>query len=492
MRHARILAATVLMMLVLFSDAGAAMTGMTGGSQPHENMQPWLGVSHIIALQGVFPSRNLTDADDPIDLLSGAEPGLGEITLFGGNFAPRGWAFCDGQLLPIAQNSALFSILGTTYGGDGRTTFGLPDLRGRGVMHTGAGLGLTPRVLGETGGVEDASLSVAQMPSHDHTLPPSSNVTEVTGGGQAHGNMQPYLGLNRVIALNGLFPSRNLTDGGETLNEFGADPYIGGIGIFAGNYTPRGWARSDGQLLSISENSALFAILGTTYGGDGRTTFGLPDLRGRFAIHEGEGPGLTDRNLGEMLGTEQVTLAEAQMPSHHHTLPPSSDLTGPAGGGQGHPNMQPSLALNYVIALNGIFPSRNITSGDDTLTELTASEPLVGEIGLFAGNFAPRGWAFCDGQLLPISSNTALFSILGTTYGGDGRTNFALPDLRGRVPIHPGTGIGLTRRRLGEKGGLEDEVLGLAELPAHDHVIPEPATLGLLLIGSVLLSRRRR
>ncbi len=98
-----------------------------------------------------------------------------------------------------------------------------------------------------------------------------------------------------------------------------------------------------------------------------------------------------------------------------------------------------------------------------------AQEPFIGEIRLFAGNFAPRGWAFCDGQLLAISSNTALFSILGTTYGGDGRTTFALPDLRGRVPLHPGTGAGLTPRRLGQRVGTETNVLTVLNLPSHNH-----------------------
>jgi microcystin-dependent protein len=107
-------------------------------------------------------------------------------------------------------------------------------------------------------------------------------------------------------------------------------------------------------------------------------------------------------------------------------------------------NMQPFLGVNYIIALEGIYPSRS------------SLEPYIGEISIFAGNFAPRGWALCDGQLLPIAQYSALFSLLGTTYGGDGRTTFALPDLRGRVPLHPGTGPGLTSRRLGETGGVEE------------------------------------
>jgi microcystin-dependent protein len=120
-------------------------------------------------------------------------------------------------------------------------------------------------------------------------------------------------------------------------------------------------------------------------------------------------------------------------------------------------NMQPYAAINYVIALEGIFPSRN------------GSEPFLGEIYMFAGNFAPRGYALCDGQLLPIAQNTALFSILGTTYGGNGQTTFALPDLRGRAPIHPGTGPGLTPRFLGEIGGAESRTI-----TTHTHTVPQP------------------
>ncbi|MCG8476540.1 MAG: tail fiber protein, partial [Cytophagales bacterium] len=95
---------------------------------------------------------------------------VGEIRLFGGNFAPRNWAFCEGQLLSISQNSSLFSIVGTTYGGDGRTTFALPDLRGRSAVHAGTGAGLTTRTLGQRLGNEHITLTVQQLPSHNHTL----------------------------------------------------------------------------------------------------------------------------------------------------------------------------------------------------------------------------------------------------------------------------------------------------------------------------------
>jgi microcystin-dependent protein len=124
------------------------------------------------------------------------EPYLGEIRMVAFNFAPRGWAFCEGQLLPIAQNSALFSLIGTIYGGDGRTTFALPDLRGRFPLGRGQGNGLENRNLGEKGGVEKHSDIV---------------VAEKTGSGHGHSeeNMPPYLTVNFIIALQGIFPSRS-------------------------------------------------------------------------------------------------------------------------------------------------------------------------------------------------------------------------------------------------------------------------------------------
>lgn len=172
-----------------------------------------------------------------------SEPFIAEIRIFGGNFAPRGWAFCNGQLLPISQNTALFSLIGTTYGGDGRNTTALPNLQGRAPMHPGRGPGLTARQLGQRGGVTSVTLSEAQMPSHTHNFMASPNEADAytpvnhvmaatepqygyyadannlsslksdalsnTGGSQAHTNMQPYLALNYIIALVGLYPSRS-------------------------------------------------------------------------------------------------------------------------------------------------------------------------------------------------------------------------------------------------------------------------------------------
>lgn len=136
-----------------------ALMGNSGGSQAQNNMQPWIAVNYIIALVGIYPSRS-----------SIADPTIAEISMFAGNFAPRNWAFCDGQLLSVASNSALFSLVGTIYGGDGRTTFALPNMRGRTAIHAGNGPGLTPRTIGQTGGSETNTMTINQLPSHTHTI----------------------------------------------------------------------------------------------------------------------------------------------------------------------------------------------------------------------------------------------------------------------------------------------------------------------------------
>ena len=171
-----------------------------------------------------------------------SEPFLGQISIYGFNFAPRGWAMCNGQILPIAQNTALFSLLGTTYGGNGQTTFALPDLRSRVPIHVGQGPGLSSYSLGQAAGTETDTLTINQMPQHNHLVNASgedgdsskpagrfpavmtqgsgylsasdgstmaATVIGLTGGGQPFPILQPYLTLNFCIALEGIFPSRN-------------------------------------------------------------------------------------------------------------------------------------------------------------------------------------------------------------------------------------------------------------------------------------------
>ncbi|MEP3892153.1 MAG: tail fiber protein [Hellea sp.] len=181
-----------------------------------------------------------------------SDPFIAQVTMFGGNFAPRAWAFCAGQLLPISQNTALFSLIGTTYGGDGRTTMALPDLRGRAPIQQGRGPGLSTYRLGQRGGAENTVMTSATMPNHSHAMTTSINVvddnansgepagrvfanavgggakpyaTEATdenmapgaltttlntaGSGASYTNMQPFQTANYIIALQGVFPSRN-------------------------------------------------------------------------------------------------------------------------------------------------------------------------------------------------------------------------------------------------------------------------------------------
>ncbi|HEX8473265.1 MAG TPA: tail fiber protein [Pyrinomonadaceae bacterium] len=171
-----------------------------------------------------------------------SNPFIGEIRMFGGNFAPAGWAFCDGQLIPISENDALFTLIGTTYGGDGQETFALPDLRGRIPLHQGQGPGISSNyILGERAGVEEVTLTINQIPIHTHPLSAStgtgtqqtpqgavsaqttaqayasllepvnmsSQSIGPTGGSQPHTNIQPYLSISFIISLFGLFPRPN-------------------------------------------------------------------------------------------------------------------------------------------------------------------------------------------------------------------------------------------------------------------------------------------
>ncbi len=170
------------------------------------------------------------------------------------------------------------------------------------------------------------------------------------------------------------------------------DPFVAEIRLFPFNFAPKGWAMCNGQIMAIAQNTALFSLLGTNYGGDGKSTFGLPNLQNAGAIHAGQGPGLSSYTQGQTGGSETVTLLTAELPAHLHqarcsstdgndygpsgdfwapdvtgnpqygknaTTTMAGDAVGPTGGSQPHNNMQPYLALNYCIALQGVFPARS-------------------------------------------------------------------------------------------------------------------------------------
>jgi microcystin-dependent protein len=250
---------------------------------------------------------------------SGLQPYVGQIAVVPFTFAPNGWLFCEGQELPISENEVLFQLIGTTFGGDGESTFALPDCRANPNSWEGFHRGFE------------------------------------------------YQPLKYAISLFGVFPAPT----------YGSPDgwYLGQIALFPFNFVPNGWAACNGQLMPINQNQALYSLLGTMYGGTGQTTFALPNLR----YPDGR-------------------------PGHRHT---------PAQPGT-------EASWIYAIALSGIYPDRDAGS--------TADTPFVGELSIFPYNFVPGGYTECRGQLLPLSQNTALFSLLGTNFGGDGKSNFALPD----------------------------------------------------------------
>jgi microcystin-dependent protein len=371
---------------------------------PVSTLQPALTLTEFVDTSGVFPPQGG----------GGSGPFLGSIGIFAGpSFVFD--APADGQTYAIASNTALFSILGTDFGGNGTSNFELPNLGGVEAVGAGQGPGLPVFNLGQTLGQTSYNLTPAQ-------LPPS-----LGGTSAAIDAPQPSLGLNYVINAYGVFPSGNLT-----LNSLGV------VSAFAGNFAPGGELFCDGQLLQISQYEALFSLIGTTYGGDGVTTFALPDLRGRDIV--GAGAGFT---VGEQVGAANVNLTNANSP---------------LGSDAPVDTQQPGLVMNYYIALQGIFPSQGTTGNSSQQT------PYLGQIVACAENIAdPQGWALCDGQLLSIAQNQALFALLGTTYGGNGTTTFALPNLQGRTVLGTGGTNGLGT--LGQVSGANAITLTSANLP---------------------------
>jgi microcystin-dependent protein len=606
-------------------ELATSNTSVTGGSQPFNNLQPYGTLTYAIALQGIYPPRALS-AETQALTTGSFDSYLGEIIQLAGNFAPRGYALCEGQLLSIAQNTALFSLLGNTYGGNGTTTFALPDLRGRTPIGTGTGPGLATVNLGDKSGTETVTLTQAQLAAHTHVV--NGATVSSVGNNSSHSTKQPTLGLSPIITTEGIFQD------------------LGHIGWFAGNFAPQGHAFADGSLLSIAQNTALFSLLGNTYGGDGQTTFALPDLRGRIAIDDGP-----THPIGSLFGSESVTLTTANLPIHFHTIQNLPLVTSNSGSGQAFSNLQPSIALSYEIATQGIYPSRNlqadtgtnnidtgtvgvpglITStqilsetaaidsinnlakaaidrwkavginatqiaqlekvtykiadlapgylavfgadnvitidadasntkwfvddtpadnvefgstdpvtgvllatneqsvgafdllttieheqghvlglahtaqpgdimfsslgkgsrlfpsaanilqpinNDTTGTYFSATESFIAQVGIFAGkNSGDLRRFFFDtsGQLLSIGQNSALFSLLGTTYGGNGQTTFALPNFSDRAVIDVGQGTGLSNYVQGQIGGEKNHTLTITEMPAHAHVFSNQA-----------------
>ncbi|MEK7951807.1 phage tail protein [Luteolibacter soli] len=423
--------AAAALLLGVASLHAADITAVTGSSSPMDTVQPGLVVRSQFVMTGVYPT--------PGDGLPGLPPNdgyLGEIHFSAGDIA-IGDPEADGRLIPVTGNTAVYSILFTRYGGNGVQNFALPDLRGTVPVQPGQGSGLTAVTLAGKSGSEKVALVAENLPRHGHTL----HTLQLNFTGEVatspFENRQSSLGLNFLI--NG----------------------AGELRLFAGDFAPSGWALAQGQLLSIDEYPDLYAALGTAWGGDGVSTFALPDLRGRVPVGAGQGPGLTSRTLGQTFGSETTVLSGLNLPAHTHGYGGAS--TSSSGTSTPIDTVQPSAAIQIGIVTLGLFPQvgHNGYNGH-----------TLGEIVMYAGAL-PADVTPADGRTLPINSNNALHQVVGDVYGGNGQTTFGLPDFRGRTPMGRGTGSGLTARALAEKVGVETHVVTPAEMPAHQHVIPE-------------------
>lgn len=435
--------------------ANAATTGVTGGSLPIENRQRSLGLNYLVRVDGPFDR-------------------LGEIILSADGVVPGGYARADGATLSIQNNINLFNKLGDTYGGNGQTTFALPNLLGRTAIGAGQGLGLTNRPLGSVAGSDQAGLINANLPAHSHvvTTPGGPVNTSSTGGSQPFDNLQPSLAVNYGITALGIFPTPN---SGAPIS------FVGQLRMFGGPVSNDSIPATGGAI-SISENDTLFNLIGTKFGGDGQQTFNAPDLRGR-AVAGVSSTAIADPHaLAGTFGAEQRTIGVNNLPPHTHSTA-SNGPTSSVGGGAAINDEQPTMTLHYLIATEGYFPDPNGSPPNSSI-----EDPFYGQIALFAGNFVPRGWAEANGQLLPIAQNQTLFSLLGTQFGGNGQTTFALPDLRSYIPIGA-----MSANLIGEKSGFENLTLSLSQMPAHAHeyVVPEP-TMMLGAMSAMALLRRRR
>jgi microcystin-dependent protein len=408
--------------------------------QPFTNIQPSLALTEVTptGAGGVFPSFTSGGALGNTD---------GFIYNFAGNYAPSGSVYANGQTLPITGNSAVFSLMGTTYGGNGTTNFAVPNLIGQATIGAGAGAGLPAQTLGVATGSPTVTLTVPNLPAP-------------AGSGLAFSNLQPSLPLIPLIAVSGSFPSMGTTNGPAFVGQIAY--YAGSLGA-SNQFLPNGWAVADGSTMTFAANPALGSVIGDQFGGNGTTTFALPNLLGRVAV------GATTANpVGTQFGEAGTILTTPQLPP----------------GGTPVNNVQPSLSVNYIIATQGIFPSQGGTSGGFSQTTAT-----LGQIVAFAGNYAPAGWAFANGQTLLDTSNEALFNIIGTTYGSGGPGTFDLPDLDGLTII----GADGSSILPGFEEGDDSNVLTAANIPTSSEV-PEPASAMMLGFGvvGILGARRRR
>jgi microcystin-dependent protein len=328
------------------------------------------------------------------------------------------------------------------------STVGTPDVVGRAIVGATASM-----PVGTVVGSPTMTVGQPNLP------------TALGGAGSPLDNRQPTIALRYAIHIEGVFPSDGRSNGLAN---------IGAVAAFAGTDLPPGWLFAEGQELSLNaDNGALFQLIGTNYGGDGQSTFALPDLRGRVPIGAGFGPGLSGYVEGQATGSDLTTLTTQNV------------LTGSPIS-----NLQPSLALTFEMSLTGAYPS-----GTSTCLCLPSNLQLLGEINMYAWGDLPSWGPDAAGQLLAINQNQALFSLLGTRFGGNGFTNFALPDLRGRIVVGAGTSAIDPSRSLLSAQSFGTEFVRMEPGVPPVTSVPESSTAALVAAGFaslVAVARRRR
>lgn len=276
----------------------------------------------------------------------------------------------------------------------------------------------------------------------------AQSVTQSAGAGQPFGIAQPGLAMRHVFVTNGLYPYRQ-TDyvQGDTMAM---------VRLWAGTTMPYGEPAADGTLLQVQQYAILNSVIGNTYGDDGLITIATPNLASRHAASSGVAPGGFSYIPGDTYGVSAAALTTMQMPQHRHSVGVAPDVldTSLVGGTLALDLNAPTLTSRHVIAVDGNAPD-------------SGWFPFVGMVRSFAGTYDTGEWLHADGRLLSVASYPLLFEAIGKRYGGDGTTTFALPDLRGRVPIGAGAGY-----PAGSVHGAPTSQLGIANLPSHVHSIP--------------------